>query len=43
MIIEDEMTKKEKEIFTKILYNREMVLTRDFIEIEKIKREVAFS
>ncbi len=41
MIIGDGMTKKEKEVLTEMLYNREVVLAWDFTEMGKVKREVA--
>ena len=40
MIIRDRITKQEKEILTEMLYNREVVLTWDFMEMEKVKKEV---
>ncbi len=35
------MTAQEKEVFTKMLYNREAVLAWDFTEMGKVKRAVA--
>ena len=40
MIIGDGMTEQEKKILTKMLYNREVVLTWDFTKMEKVKKEV---
>ena len=41
MIIRDGMTEQEKEVLSKMLYNREVVLAWEFIEMGKVKREVA--
>ena len=41
MIIRDEMTELEKKVFIKILYNREVILARDFTKIQKVKKKVA--
>ena len=41
MIIGDEITLEEKEVFTKMLYNWEAVLAWDFLEIGKVKKKVA--
>lgn len=35
------MTEQEKEILTEMLYNREAILAYDFMEIKKVKWEVA--
>lgn len=35
------MTSQEKDLFTKMLYNREVVIAQDFTEIGKVKKEVA--
>lgn len=40
MIIGDSMTRQEKEVLTKILYNQEAVLVCDFLEMGKIKKKV---
>ena len=41
MVIGESMTAKEKEILTKIFYNREAVLAWDFTEMGKVRRKVA--
>ena len=41
MIIGEGMTAQEKEVLTEILYNRKAVLAWDFIEMRKVKIEVA--
>lgn len=41
MIVGDVMTAQEKEVLTKMLYNREAVLAWDFTEMGKVNREVA--
>lgn len=40
MIIKNNITKQGKEIFTNMLYNREVGLDEDFIKMRKIKRQV---
>ena len=42
MVIGEGMTAQEKEILTKMLYNREAVLAWDFIKVGKVRKEVAF-
>ncbi len=41
MIIGEGMIAEEKEVLTKMLYNREALLAWDFTEIGKVKREIA--
>lgn len=41
IIIQDNKTIQEKEVFTKMLYNREVVLAGNFMKIKKVKKEVA--
>ena len=41
MIVGDEIIEQEKGVLTKILYNRKVVLVWDFIEMGKVKREIA--
>lgn len=41
IIIGKSMSALKKEVVTKILYNRETVLAYDFIEMRKVKKEVA--
>ena len=43
MIIGDGLIEQEKEVLTKMLYNKEAVLAWDFTEIRKVKRKVALS
>ncbi len=40
LIIGEGLMKQEKELFIKILYNREKVLVWEFIEIRKVRLEV---
>ncbi len=42
LIIEEGLTKQEKKLFTKILYNREKALIWEFVEIRKVRLEVIF-
>lgn len=42
MIVGKDMIAQEKEVLTKMLYNRKVVLAWDFIEMKKFRREVAF-
>ncbi len=37
------MISQEKDLLTKILYNREAVFVWDFIEMEKVKKEMALA
>lgn len=41
MIIRNGMTDEEKNILTEMLFNREDVLARNFLEIGKFKKQVA--
>lgn len=41
IVIREGMTAQEKEVFTKIFYNREAILAWNFTEMRKVKREVA--
>lgn len=41
IFMRDGMIEQKMEIFIEMLYNREAVLAWDFIEIRKVKREVA--
>lgn len=41
MICGDRMTEQKKEVFTKMLYNKKVVLIWDFMEIEKVSKKVA--
>ena len=43
LIIGEGLTKQKKELFTKILYNREKALIWEFIEIGKVRSEVVSS
>lgn len=43
MIIADCITFQQKNLFIKILYNQEAVLLWDFIEMEKVKKEVVLA
>lgn len=38
-IIEDEITKKEKKVLTRMLYNKEIILAKDFMEMRKVKKK----
>ena len=40
LIIKEDLTKQEKELFIEMFYNREKALTWEFIEIEKVRLEV---
>ena len=41
LIIGDSLWPKEKELFIEMLYNREKALAFDFLEIGKVKPDVA--
>ena len=41
MIIRDGITSPEKDFLTEILFNHEVVLAWDFIEMKKVKKKVA--
>ena len=40
LIIEKDLIKQEKKLFTEILYNREKILVWEFIKIKKMWSEV---
>ncbi len=42
LIIKEDLTKQEKELFIEMFYNREKVLVWEFIEIGKMRLEVVF-
>lgn len=41
MIIGNDITSQEKDLFTEILYNKEAILIWDFTKMRKVKKEVA--
>lgn len=41
IIVRDSIIAKKKDVFTKMLYNWEVVLAWDFSKIEKVKKKVA--
>ncbi len=40
LIIEEDLIKQKKKLFIEIFYNREKILTWEFIKIKKIRSEV---